>query len=69
MLADIVLVNDDELNLNLPKFARHVYFFLSHKAFLAILQIFLGENSQHFCILTFSPQLVIGLGIWVFEQA
>ena len=48
VLADIILEYGDELNLNLPKFARPVYIFLSHQAFFFFFLIFLGENSQHF---------------------
>jgi len=54
-----LFANGDELNSNLPKFARSAYsffvvvvvFFSSRFLALGRLIIFLEENSQYFCIL------------------
>ena len=49
--TDILLANDDEPNLILPKFARPLYFFFSIR-FLALTEINIVRwNSQWFCIL------------------
>ena len=45
-----MLANGDELNLNLSKCARPLYFFIS-SGFLALLLIYLKENSRYFCVL------------------
>jgi len=52
-----LLANGDELNLNLPKFARSLYFFFFSfflSGFLALPEMIekkIKENSEHFCIL------------------
>ena len=48
LLAHILLWNGDELNLNLPKFAHSLYFFIR---FLALPLMFLPENCQYSCTL------------------
>ena len=53
LLADIFFANRNDLTLNLPKFARPVFFFFSSR-FLALLLIFLGKNSQYFLHFSFN---------------
>ena len=55
VLADILLANGDERNLNLLTFSRPLYSFFS-SGFLTLSLLFLEENCQYFCFLVFNFQ-------------
>ena len=63
VLADILLANGDELNLNLAKFPGHFYPFFSREACCCFHLVFLERSCQYFCILTckFLPEKATGL--------